>query len=482
MLAISCFIMKDVYPLYLAGRPVAAQRTMIVTDKYSGKPAAKVSLADRAMIQSAISAAAETFPAMRTLASHKRQAILQHVVNRLGERQEEFARMMVVEAGKPIRDARGEVGRAIETFRIAAEESVRIVGEWLPLDISQRAEGYQAVTRRFPVGPCSFITPFNFPLNLVAHKIAPAIACGCPFVLKPAPQTPITAILLGEILAETDLPAGSWSIVPCEVDDAAPLIEDDRIKLLSFTGSAAVGWMLKSKAGKKKVVLELGGNAACIVDRDVDIDRAVARITYGAFYQSGQSCISVQRLLIHSSLYESVKSKLVDAAKKLKSGDPSDESTFLGPLISEKDAMRVEQWIGEAVKAGARTLCGGSRRGAFFDATIVEGVPSTAKLSCEEAFGPVMTIESFTDFADAVAKANSSRYGLQAGVFTNDLGRAMFAFENLEVGGVIINDVPSMRVDSMPYGGVKDSGLGREGVRYAIEEMTEIRAMVTKRA
>jgi len=472
--------MKEIFPLYLAGRETLTGRTMIVADKFTGKPVAKVSLASREEVRSGIEAATKAAESMAGLPSHRRQSILQHIVDRLRSRSEEFAQVMVSEAGKTIRDARGEVGRAIDTFRIAAEESVRMYGRWLPLDISPRSEGYQAITRRFPIGPCSFITPFNFPLNLVAHKIAPAIAAGCPFVLKPAPQTPITAILLGEILAETELPSGSWSILPCEVEDAAPLVEDERIKLLSFTGSAAVGWMLKAKAGKKKVALELGGNAACIVDRDVDIERAVQRIAFGAFYQSGQSCISVQRLLVHESIHGVLLPKLIAAAKQLKSGDPRDENTFLGPLISEKDAIRVEQWVNEAASAGAQVLCGGRRNGSFFEATIVADVSPTARLSCEEVFGPVVTVESFSDFADACSRINSSRYGLQAGVFTNDLSRAMHAFEHLQVGGVIINDVPSMRVDSMPYGGVKDSGLGREGVRYAMEEMTEIRTMVLR--
>lgn len=476
------YAMKEVYPLYLAGREVLTGRTMIVADKFTGKPAAKVCLADRGQIESAITAAAHAAEAMAALPSHRRQSILQHVVVRLRSRGEEFAQIMVTEAGKTIRDARSEVSRAIDTFRIAAAESVRMYGEWLPLDMSQRTEGFQAITRRFPVGPCSFITPFNFPLNLVAHKVAPAIACGCPFVLKPAPQTPITAFMLGEILAATELPSEAWSIVPCEVEDAAPLVEDNRIKLLSFTGSAAVGWMLKSRAGKKKIVLELGGNAACIVDRDVNIDHAVQRIVFGAFYQSGQSCISVQRLLVHESVYESLTQNLIAATKQLKAGDPHEESTFLGPLISEKDAMRVEQWVHEAVAAGARVLYGGMRRRVFFDATVVADVPPTARLSTEEVFGPVVTIEPFADFADACTRVNQSRYGLQAGVFTENLHHAWYAFERLQVGGVIINDVPSMRVDSMPYGGVKDSGLGREGVRYAMEEMTELRTMVIKSA
>lgn len=477
--------MKDSYTYYLAGRPVSSSLNFMVTDKFSGKVIAKVARADRQTVNEAIAAAANAAEPMRTLPAYKRQAALQHVVDRLRERSEEFAQAMCIEAGKPIRDSRAEVTRAIDTFRLATEESTRIHGEHLPLDISARAEGYEAIAKRVPIGPCSFITPFNFPLNLAAHKVAPAIAIGCPFVLKPAPTTPITAILLAEILAETELPAGAFSVLPCDVEDAAPLIEDERIKLLSFTGSANVGWMLKSKAGKKKIVLELGGNAACIVDRDPDIEKAVERITFGAFYQSGQSCISVQRLLVHAEIYDQIKRRLIDGASTLKAGDPRDESTFLGPLISEKDVDRIDQWIKQAVDRGAKILCGGQRpanpKGAFYQATIVENVPPDAKLNCEEVFGPLMTIQPFSQFEEACAIANQSRYGLQAGIFTSNLNHAFHAFDALQVGGVIINDVPSFRVDSMPYGGVKNSGLGREGVRYAIQEMSEIRLMVLKR-
>lgn len=474
--------MSDSYPYYLANKPATAGREAVVADKHTGAKIGSVRLADRTVIDAAIAAAAAAAPAMRKCPAYRRQSVLQRMAQGLQQRHEEFAQALCAEVGKPIRDARGEVTRAIDTFRIAAEEAVRITGEFLPLDISPRAEGYEGVTKYMPIGPCSFITPFNFPLNLAAHKIAPAIAVGCPFVLKPAPQTPITSLMLAEMLADAELPPGAFSVLPCDVDDAAPLIEDDRIKLLSFTGSASVGWMLKARAGKKKVVLELGGNAACIVDRDADVDAAVERIVFGAFYQSGQSCISVQRLLVHAHIYEKVKAALIQAASQLKVGDPRDESTFLGPLISERDAIRVEQWIAEAVDKGAKALCGNRRNGAYLDATILEHVPADAKLSCEEAFGPVLIIEPFDRFDEVCRAVNASRYGLQAGVFTRNLNHAFFAFNELEVGGVIINDVPSMRVDSMPYGGVKDSGLGREGVRYAMQEMSELRLMVLKNA
>jgi acyl-CoA reductase-like NAD-dependent aldehyde dehydrogenase len=472
--------MRDTYPFYLAGQPATGDSWLDVTDKYNGEVVARVAMGDRNAIDGAISAAAGAAAAMRKMPAFARQEALRRVVSELRARHEEFARVMCMEAGKPIRDARSEVTRAIDTFAIASEEATRIYGEYLPLDISQRAQGFEAIAKRVPVGPCSFITPFNFPLNLVAHKVAPAIAAGCPFVLKPAPQTPITAILLGEILAQCELPPGAFSVVPCTVGDAAPLVEDDRIKLLSFTGSAEVGWKLKSSAGKKKVVLELGGNAVCIVDGNADVQAAVPRIIFGAFYQSGQSCISVQRLMIHDDVYEQLKRPLVFEAAKLKWGDPRNESTFLGPLISEKDAIRIDDWVNEARRAGARVLCGGKRHGLFYEATILENVAATTKLRCQEAFGPVLTIEPFSQFEAACAAANNTRYGLQAGVFTRDIAHTMHAWNTLEVGGVVINDVPSMRVDSMPYGGVKDSGLGREGVRYAMHEMTELRLMVLK--
>ena len=330
----------------------------------------------------------------------------------------------------------------------------------------------------FPLGPCSFISPFNFPLNLVAHKVAPALAVGCPFVLKPASSTPVGALILGEILAETDLPEGTFSILPCPRSGADQFTTDARLKLLSFTGSPEVGWALKARAGHKKVVLELGGNAGCIVDAGADVELAVERIVLGAFYQSGQSCISVQRVLIHASLYDEVKERLVQRVRQLKMGDPLKEDTFIGPLITEEDARRVESWVSDAVSVGARVLVGGKRHGLIYEPTLLENVDPGQKVSCVEVFGPVATLQPFEDFAEAVRVVNDSVYGLQAGVFTPNLHHAFYAFNELEVGGVVINDVPSVRVDSMPYGGVKESGLGREGVRFAMEEMTEMRLLL----
>ncbi len=469
---------RETYPFFLAGRPVEANTDLVVTDKWSGDPVTRVARADHDAVDTAIGEATRAFEQTREMSAYKRQAVLNHIVARVSERHEELAKVLCVEAGKPIRDARGEVTRLGDTFRVAAEESLRITGEYLPLDINERAEGCEAVWRRFPVGPCSFITPFNFPLNLVAHKVAPAIAVGCPFVLKPASWTPVSAIILGEILAETDLPEGAFSILPCSHEAADLLTTDDRIKLLSFTGSPEVGWDLKARAGKKRVLLELGGNAACVVDEGVDLDHVADRIIFGAFYQSGQSCISVQRIVVHEGVYEHLKQLLCDRIAVLKSGDPFDETTFIGPIISLGDAERIEEWVREAIDGGAKLVCGGRRDGLFYEPTLLENVEPHQKISCVEAFGPVATVQPFVDFKEAIRIVNDSVYGLQAGVFTKSLDHAYYAFNEAEVGGVIINDVPSFRVDSMPYGGVKNSGLGREGVRYSMEEMTESKLMV----
>ncbi len=469
------------YPYYLANKAIFANEDLEVTDKFSGEVATRVALATPDVLDQAITSASKAAPIMAELPAYRRQAVLEHCVERFRQRQDELADALCIEAGKPIKDAKGEVGRLIDTFKIAAEESTRIYGETIPLDISARAEAYSGMTRRVPIGPCAFISPFNFPLNLAAHKVAPAIAAGCPFILKPASMTPIGALVIGEVLAETDLPEGAFSILPCRRDSADLLTEDERLKLLSFTGSPDVGWKLKSRAGKKAVVLELGGNAACVVDKDWDLDDAVARIIVGAFYQSGQSCIGVQRIYVHESIYAPFKQKLLDATLALKSGDPKDPETFIGPMISEQEATRLHNWIANALEQGAQLLCGGKRSGNMLDATLLEKVDPAAEVYAEEAFGPVALLEPFDDFDKVLERINDSRFGLQAGIFTRDLYKADRAWRQLEVGGVVIGDVPSWRVDHMPYGGVKDSGLGREGLRWAIEDMTELRLMVVRR-
>lgn len=468
------------YPYYLAGKPHQPNTDLDVVDKYTGEVATRVALADSTAIDRAITAAVESNDAVRGLASYERQAILTHCVERFRQRFDELAMALCIEAGKPIGDAEGEVTRLIDTFRIAAEESVRNYGEHLPLDISERARGYTGTWKRVPIGPCSFISPFNFPLNLAAHKVAPAIAVGCPFVLKPASRTPIGALIIGEVLSELDLPEGMFSILPCRRDAADQFTEDERLKLLSFTGSPGVGWDLKARAGKKKVVLELGGNAAVVVDEDADLEDAVDRILFGAFYQSGQSCIGVQRILVHANVYDELKELLVPRTAGLVMGDPKDRDTFIGPMISESEAERLHDWIESAVKAGATLLCGGGRDGAMLEATLLEGVPHDQDVRCKEAFGPVALLESFDDFDTALDMVNDSVFGLQAGIFTRDLYKAQRAWDRLDVGGVVIGDVPSWRVDHMPYGGVKDSGIGREGIRFAMEDMSEIRLLVVR--
>jgi acyl-CoA reductase-like NAD-dependent aldehyde dehydrogenase len=472
--------LKATYPFYLANKPESPNADLEVIDKYTGELATRVAMASPADIDRAIAAAVEAAKPMREMPPYARQAVLMHCVERFKERAEELAMSLCIEAGKPIKDSRGEVSRLIDTFRIAAEESVRITGEVLNLEISERARGYRGMVKPVPIGPCSFISPFNFPLNLAAHKVAPAIAAGCPFVLKPASLTPIGAIVIGEVLAETDLPTGAFSILPCHREGADLFTTDERLKLLSFTGSPVVGWKLKEKAGKKPVILELGGNAAVVVDEDANLADAVDRIIVGAFYQSGQSCIGVQRIIVHENIYDSFKEKLVTATKKLQMGDPKDESTFIGPMISEKEAERLDGWIQEGIRAGGKLLCGGKRDGAMLEATLLEDVPTHLDLCAEEAFGPVAMLSRFSKFEDALRQVNASQFGLQAGIFTRDWVKVQKAWDELEVGGVVIGDVPSWRVDNMPYGGVKESGLGREGVRYAIRDMTELRLLVMR--
>ena len=472
--------LKDTYPLYLANEAKQPNADLEVTDKYTGEVAFRCAQADAATIDAAIAAAVKAAEPMARMASYERQAVLHHCVDRFKQRFEELAFALCVEAGKPIKDAEGEVTRLIDTFRIAAEEAVRMIGEVQPLDISPRARGYRGMWKRVPIGPCSFISPFNFPLNLAAHKIAPAIAVGCPFVMKPASRTPLGAIIIGEVLAETNLPKGAFSILPAHRDGADRFTTDERLKLLSFTGSPQVGWDLKAKAGKKKIVLELGGNAAVVVDADTDLDDAVERITFGAFYQSGQSCIGVQRIIIHADIYDALRDRLVARASKLVAGNPHDRDTFIGPMISEGEARRLDNWIQEAVQDGATLLCGGRCEGAMLEASLLEDVDRTATLYREEAFGPVAILSRFTSFDAALDEVNDSKFGLQAGIFTRDLFKALDAWDRLDVGGIVINDVPSYRVDNMPYGGVKESGLGREGVRFAMEDMTEIRNLVIR--
>jgi len=440
---------------------------------FDGSVIAQVYQGTREHAQAAITAAVKAFGTTRRLPAFERQRVLRRVAQSIAERKEEFARTMAQEAGKPIKASRTEVERAIFTFNVAAEESTRIYGEYIPLDWQEFTAGRWGLVRRFPLGPIAGITPFNFPLNLVAHKVAPAIASGCSIVLKPAPQTPLTALLLAEVVHEAGLPAGGLNVIPTTNEDAGLIVSDDRLKMLSFTGSSAVGWKLKANSGKKKVTLELGGNAAAIIHHDTDLDFAAERCAVAGFAYSGQSCISVQRILVHKSAFDAFLQKFLERVKKLKSGDPLDESTDIGPLIRESDAERAVKWVQEAVAAGARLIIGGGRKGSIVEPTVLTSTRADMKVNCEEIFAPVKTVEPYEDFGDALASVNRSPYGLQAGLFTNDARLIFRGYDELEVGGLIVGDVPTFRIDHMPYGGVKDSGLGREGLRYAIEEMTE---------
>ncbi len=463
---------------YLQGKWVEEGTPVEIRSPYDGTPLAQVSQGTREHAERAIDAAVRAFGSTRRLPAFERQRVLRSIAQQITTRKEEFARTLAQESGKPLKQARTEVERGIFTFTVAAEETTRIPGEYLSLDWQQFTSGRWGIVRRFPIGPIAGITPFNFPLNLVAHKVAPAIASGCPIILKPAPQTPLTAFLLAETVEQAGLPDGAFQVLPLSNEDASLLVTDDRIKLISFTGSAPVGWDIKRRAGKKKVVLELGGNAGVIVHGDADLAWAAERCVTGGFSYAGQTCISVQRILVERSVFTKFRDLLLAGVSKLKVGDPLDDTTDLGPLIRESDAVRATQWVQEAVQDGATLLAGGKRRGSVMEPTVLTGTRADMKVNCQEIFAPVVTLEAYDDFAQALRLINESPYGLQAGVFTRDAGRIFQAFEELEVGGVIAGDVPSFRIDHMPYGGVKDSGLGREGLRYAIEDMTEPRLLV----
>ncbi len=467
-----------VYSFYLAGQWLTSPQVADITSPFDQRVVGRVSLATPEHVEQAIEAAHKAFAVTRKLAAYERQSALANIAKELTARAEEFAQCISAEAGKPIRTARGEVARAAFCFQYAAEETTRLHGDLLPLDAQSVSANRLGLLRRVPLGPVAAITPFNFPLNLVAHKIAPALAAGCSIVLKPATKTPMVALMLADVLERSGYPKQAVSILPMRAETAAPLIEDPRFKLFTFTGSAAAGWALKARAGKKRVALELGGNAGCIVHSDADVDHAVERCVTGGFAFAGQSCISVQRIFVERSIFDEFSSKLAAAAQKLRVGDPGDERTDVGPMIRLSDAERAEQWIAEAVAQGAKVLCGGKRNGTMLTPTVLTGTAEAQRVNCQEIFAPVVTVEAYDDFGDAIARVNLSPYGLQAGVFTRDIQRLMRAYDELEVGAVIAGDVPTFRIDHMPYGGVKDSGSGREGIRYAIEEMTEPKLLV----
>lgn len=463
--------------LFLAGRWEATDDVIDVVYPFSGERIATVSAAASTTAVEATAAAVAGFEVMRRLSSYARSEILKKAAHWIAQHREEFARAITGDNGKPIRQSRTEVDRAVHTFTAAAEEATRICGETIPLDVRRGTEGRFGVVRRFPIGPVLGIAPFNYPLNLVAHKVAPALAAGCSIVLKPASRTPRAALMLAKALEEAGLPPGGLSVIPCSRHVGDLMVQDDTFKLLSFTGSPDVGFALKAKTGKKPVVLELGGNAAAIVHKDADLDLAVRACVTGAFTYAGQVCISVQRVMVHDSIYKAFTERFVQATGKLVIGDPMEEITDVGPMIDDENAARIEQWIHEAKQHGARVLAGGERRGRLVDPTVLADVDRGLSIDCREAFGPVVNLHRYKEIDEAIAHVNDSRYGLQAGLFTRDLGVALRAYEHLEVGAVVLNDAPTFRVDTMPYGGMKDSGIGREGVRYAIEHYTEPRLL-----
>lgn len=470
--------MPEVKNPIIGGKYKVCAETMAVRNPYNGEVVAEIGVGGKDEAEAAVQASVKGFEATRRLSSYERYEVLRKIADGLERRKDEMARTIALEAGKPINDARGEVGRAITTFTVASEETKRWGGELMPLDITAATRGRWGITRRFPAGPVLGITPFNFPINLVAHKVAPALAVGNPIIIKPAEKTPLTATMLGEIILESGWPSEAISVVYFHVPLVEELVRDERLRVVSFTGSAPVGWHIRSVCGSKKALLELGGNAAVIVEKDCDIDYAVKRCTYGAFAYSGQVCISIQRMYIQDEVYEPFLAGFVEAVKKLKMGDPLDETVNVGPLITLGAAERTEAWVKEAVEAGAVVRTGGRREGNFFQPTVLTDVTTEMKVCSQEAFAPLVTVTKFKEFDEALSAVNNSIFGLQAGLFCRDLPKVLKAYSELEVGGLIVNDIPTFRVDSMPYGGVKQSGFGREGVKYSMEEMSEIKLMV----
>ena len=471
-------------PIFVAGKWIQTAGEISVRDPWTGKITARVSAAGEEEIEKAIRSAVEAFSRYRNWASFERAGLLQRIHDGVRKEAEPLAQLILRESGKPITLARGEVSRTLHTFQTAAEEARRFGGDLLPLDLQSDSRGRFGLYRRFPIGPVLAITPFNFPLNLAAHKVAPALAVGNAVLLKPAPQTPISVLRLARICEKAGLPPGVMSVLPAGPEAIRPAIKDPRIQMISFTGSAAVGWGLKEASGKKKVVLEMGGNAAVLVDQDADLKAAARRIARGAFVYAGQTCISVQRILIHQKVYAPFLRRFLSVTRKeIKTGNPRDPRVLAGPLINLEAVERVLSWIEEAKRAGAKILAGGRKRGKnFIEPTVLEKVPHGLPLSGQEVFGPVVLVEPVENFSEAVRRANDTRYGLQCGVFTNTLDHVLEAYEKLDVGGVMINDYSTYRSDPMPYGGTKDSGFGREGVRYAMEEMTEPKLLVVRKS
>jgi glyceraldehyde-3-phosphate dehydrogenase (NADP+) len=464
--------------LFIGGAWRPTDRVAALRSPYDGREVARVHMGGEREMEDATLAAIRAFREMKALSRGQRAEILRRAADGVARRKEEIAATMSDEMGKPIQFARAEVERCVTTFTLASEEAKRWTGEVVPVDIEPHTAGYYALTLMVPLGPIAAISPFNFPLNLVAHKLAPCLAIGSSMVLKPARQAPLEALTLAEIVHASGAPPGAFNVVNCEPEVGERLATDDRFPFLTFTGSVSIGWRLKQKAWKKRVTLELGGNAACIVHSDADLDYAVQKCLAAGFGSAGQSCISVQRILVHEPIYAAFERKLVDGVAKLKVGDPQDPATVVGPVIDAASADRILSWLSEARSAGARLLAGGTREGNLVQPTVVADADRGLKVSCQEVFGPVVTLGRYRDFEEAVRIADDSAYGLQAGVFTHDIRLIRQAARDLHVGGVVVNDVPTMRVDSMPYGGTRDSGAGREGPRYAMQEMSEPRLIL----
>jgi acyl-CoA reductase-like NAD-dependent aldehyde dehydrogenase len=470
--------LAEPWPIFVGGKWRTSGEVLSVKRPGDGTEVRQTYLADEALYEEAVTAAVASRQALDALSSYERSAILRGVAARITADRDQLASILSAEAGKPIRDAATEVDRGALTFRIAAEEAERQVGEYMPLDLNPASKGRFGVTRRFPIGPVAGISPFNLPLGLAAHKIAPAMAVGTPIVLKVPSAAPLTMLAVARYIDECGAPVGSVSIMPMSREIGDRMVTDERFKLLSFTGSPTVGWDMKARAGKKRIVLELGGNAGAIVDASADLDWAARRCVQGAFKYAGQTCISVQRVLVHSDVWDEFIKHFLEYTEKLVMGDPADPSSDLGPMVNEDAAVRIEEWVQEAVTSGATILTGGGRRGSYYEPTVLIDVPESARVCQDEAFAPVVILSRINDFEEGLTLINQSVFGLQAGVFTNDLWKSWRAFERLEVGGVVLNDAPTYRIDHMPYGGIKDSGLGREGIRYAMEDMTEIRILV----
>ena len=469
--------MKE-YPLIIGGTALTTENKLNVLDPYDNGIVGKTYLAGADELERAIEVAESVREELWALPTYARSNALLQIADEINERSDELAKLLAAECGKPLKYALGEIKRAVNTFQVASEEAKRLPGEVMQIDTTAGGTGREGIVKYFPVGLVAGIAPFNFPMNLVAHKVAPAIASGCPIILKPASATPLSALELQRIANKTDLPKGCVTVLPMDRQSGNQLVTDERFKLLTFTGSPEVGWRMKEQAGKKRVVLELGGNAGVIITKGTNLDKALPRLIIGAFAYSGQQCIHTQRCFVHSSLFDEFCEKMKAGAEKLKWGSPLEADTDISAMIDANNTARMDEWLKEAADAGSKVVSGGFEKDGIYAPTILTNVKKEMQVCSEEVFGPIIVVEKFDDFEDAIKQLNDSRFGLQAGVYTDSIAEMNLAFERIECGGVIINDVPTFRVDEMPYGGIKDSGFGREGLKYAILDMMEPRILV----